>query len=82
MYCSAMLSMQSSIDAAGVVGACWCSKLVLHLFWVVFQRRACHTVQDNFARIMAAYEDRTLSVWLEVAEQFGMSREAAAQLSS
>ena len=39
-------------------------------------------VQDGFARIMSAYEDRTLSVWLEVAEQFGMSREAAAQLSS
>ena len=31
---------------------------------------------------MAAYEDRTLSVWLEVAEQFGVTREAAAQLTS
>ena len=39
-------------------------------------------LQDNFARIMSAYEDRTLSVWLEVAEQFGMSKESAAQLSS
>lgn len=46
------------------------------------QRCVLFTLQDDFARIMSAYEDRTLSVWLEVAEQFGISREAAAQLSS
>lgn len=40
------------------------------------------TVQDHFARIMAAYEDRTLSVWLEVAEQFGVTKAAAARLTS
>ena len=39
-------------------------------------------VQDNFAKIMSAYEDRTLSVWLEVAEQFGVTREAAARFTS
>lgn len=37
---------------------------------------------DNFAKIMSAYEDRTLSVWLEVAEQFGVTREAAARFTS
>lgn len=43
----------------------------------------CQTaVQDNFAKIMSAYEDRTLSVWLEVAEQFGVTREAAARFTS
>ncbi len=31
---------------------------------------------------MAAYEDRTLSVWLEVAEQFGVTRQDAARLTS
>lgn len=36
---------------------------------------------DNFAKIMAAYENRTLSVWLEVAEQFGVNRETGAQLT-
>lgn len=39
-------------------------------------------LQDQFARIMAAYEDRTLSVWLEVAEQFGVTKDAAARLTS
>ncbi|KAL3145148.1 hypothetical protein ABBQ38_001750 [Trebouxia sp. C0009 RCD-2024] len=37
---------------------------------------------DHFARIMAAYEDRRLSVWLEVAEQFGVTKAAAARLTS
>lgn len=37
---------------------------------------------DNFAKIMAAYEDRSLSVWLEVAEQFGVTRQDAARLTS
>ncbi|DBA90824.1 hypothetical protein WJX77_010125 [Trebouxia sp. C0004] len=37
---------------------------------------------DNFTRIMAAYEDRSLSVWLEVAEQFGVTRQDAARLTS
>ena len=38
-------------------------------------------LQDNFAKIMAAYENRTLSVWLEVAEQFGVPKDTAAKLT-
>ena len=31
---------------------------------------------------MGAYEERTLSVWLEIAEQFGVTKAAAARLTS
>ena len=47
--------------------------------WQVVQNT--DALQDNFAKIMAAYENRTLSVWLEVAEQFGVNRETGAQLT-
>ncbi|DBB03247.1 TPA: hypothetical protein ACH3X3_010644 [Trebouxia sp. C0006] len=47
-----------------------------------YDRVKLRNTQDNFAKIMAAYEDRSLSVWLEVAEQFGVTRQDAARLTS
>lgn len=54
----------------------------LRLLAVHFVTMLVTVVQDHFARIMAAYEDRRLSVWLEVAEQFGVTKAAAARLTS